>query len=51
MSTRIDENGARTKKLWPKQGFRGLFVKDLNFQGLDPKKTGTETKLNLNFRG
>jgi hypothetical protein len=41
VSARIDENGAKTKKLWLKQGFRGLFVKKQSFQGLDLKKTGT----------
>ena len=51
MSTRIDENGVKTGKLWLKQGIRGLFVKDLNFQGLDLKKIGIKMKLNLNFRG
>ena len=38
-------------KLWLKQDFRGLFVKDLKFQGLDWKKIGTKMKLNLIFRG
>ena len=51
MSARIDENGAKTKKLWLKQGFRVLFMKKQSFQGLDLKKTGTKTKLNLNFKG
>ena len=51
MSTRIIENGVKTKKLWGKQGSRGLSEKDLDFQGLDLKKTGTKTKLNLNFKG
>ena len=36
----IDENGAKTKKLWLKQGSRGLFVKKQSFQGLDLKKPG-----------
>ena len=51
MSTRIDENRAKTEKLWLKHGSRGLFVKVLKEQGLWVKKPGTETKLNLNFRG
>ena len=51
MGARIDENGAKTKKLWLKQGFRGLFVKKQSFQGLDLKKLGAKTKLNLNYRG
>ena len=51
MSARIDENGAKTKKLWLKQGFRSLFVKKQSFQWLDLKKPGTKTKLNLNYRG
>ena len=42
MSTRIDENGARTKKLWPKQGFRGLFVKDLKDKWPNLKKPRTK---------
>ena len=51
MSARIDENGVKTKKLWLEQGTRDLFVRVLNFQGLDLKKTGTKMKLNLIFRG
>ena len=51
MSARIDENGAKTKKLWLKQGSKDLFAKKQNFQGLDLKKTGTKMKLNLNYRG
>ena len=51
MSVRIAENGAKTKKLWLKQGFKGLFAKDLNFQGLALKKPGTKTKLNLTREG
>ena len=51
MSARIDENGVKTKKIWLKQGSRGLFVKKQSFQGLDLKKPGAKTKLNLNFRG
>ena len=51
MSARIDENGAKTEKLWLKQGSRGLFAKKQSFQGLDLKKPGTKTKLNLNYRG
>ena len=45
------ENGAKTAKIWLKQGSRDLFAKDLNFQGLVLKKPGTKTKLNLNYRG
>ena len=33
MSKRIDENGAKTNKLWPKQGSRGLFVRVLERTG------------------
>ena len=51
MSARIDENGVKTEKLWLKHGSRGLFVIDLNFQGLALKKPGTKMKLNLNFKG
>ena len=42
MSARIDENGVKTKKLWLKQGSRGLFVKKQGFQGLDLEKSGTK---------
>ena len=42
MSARIDENRVKTKKLWLKQGSRGLFVKKQSFQGLDLKKIGTK---------
>ena len=31
VSARIDENGAKTKKLWLKHGSRGLYAKILNF--------------------
>jgi hypothetical protein len=34
VSARIDENGVKTKKLWLKQGSRGLFVKVLKEKGL-----------------
>jgi hypothetical protein len=34
VSTRIDENGVKTEKLWLKYDSRGLFVKDLNLEGL-----------------
>ena len=51
MSARIDENGAKTKKLWLKHGSRDLFAIDLNFQGLALKKRGTKMRLNLNYRG
>ena len=50
-SARNAENGARTKKLWLKQGFRGLFVNILEEQVLWLKKSRAKTKLNLNFRG
>ena len=33
MSVRIDENGAKTEKLWLKQGSRGLFVRVLERTG------------------
>ena len=51
MSARIDENRAKTNKLWLKQGSKDLFAIDLNFQGLALKKPGTKTKLKLKFRG
>ena len=51
MSKRIDENGAKTKKLWPKQDSRGLFVKVLKEQGFWVKKPRAKTRLNLNFKG
>ena len=50
MSARIDENGAKTKKLWLKHDSMDLFVIDLNFQGLALKKPGTKMRLNLNYR-
>ena len=43
MSARIAENGVKTKKLWLEQGTRDLFVRVLNFQGLDLKKPGAKT--------
>ena len=51
MSTRIDENGVKKKKLWLKQGSKDLLAIDLNFQGLALKKPGTKMILNLNYRG
>ena len=51
MSAKIDENGAKTEKLWLKQGSNGLFARVLNFQGLALKKPGTKIRLNLNYRG
>ena len=51
MSARIDENRAKTKKLWLKQGSKDLFVRVLNFQGLALKKPETKMSLNLNYRG
>ena len=51
MSARIDENGAKTKKLWLKHGSKNLFAIDLNFQGLALMKPGTKTKLNPKLRG
>jgi hypothetical protein len=38
MSTRIDENGVKTEKLWLKHGSRGSFVKELKLKGLRTKK-------------
>jgi hypothetical protein len=38
VSVRIDENGVKTEKLWLKHDSRGLFVKDLNLEGLWTKK-------------
>ena len=43
MSTRIDENGVKMKKLWLKLCTRDLFVRVLNFQGLASKKIGAKT--------
>ena len=51
MSTRIDENGVKTEKLWLEQGSKDLFAIDLNFQGLALKKLGTKMRLNLSYRG
>jgi hypothetical protein len=34
MSARIEENGVKTEKLWPKHDFRGLFVEDLKLEEL-----------------
>ena len=39
----MDENEAKTKKLWLKHGFRGLFVKVSKEQGLWVKKLRTKT--------
>ena len=51
MSAKIDENRAKTEKLWLKQGSKNLFAINLNFQGLALKKPGTKMRLNLNYRG
>ena len=51
MSSRIAENGVKTKKLWLKRDSRDLFAIDLNFQGLALKKPGTKMKLNLTREG
>ena len=51
MSARIDENGVKTKKLWPRLGSRGSSVKKQSFQGLDLKKPRAKMKLNLNYKG
>ena len=48
MSAKIDENAAKTEKLWLKQGSKDLFAIDLNFQELALKKLGTKMRLNLN---
>jgi hypothetical protein len=34
MSARIDENGVKTEKLWPKHDSTGLFVEDLKLETL-----------------
>ena len=39
MSARFDENGAKTEKLWLKQGSRGLFVSVLERTGALGKET------------
>ena len=51
MSAIIDKNGAKTKKLWLKQGSKDLFAIDLNLQGLALKKPRTKMRLNLNYGG
>ena len=51
MSARIDENRAKTEKLWLKQGSKDLFARVLNFQGLALKKPGTKMRLNLKYKG
>ena len=43
MSAKIDENRAKTKKLWLKQDSRGLFIKVLKEQGIWVKKLGAKT--------
>jgi hypothetical protein len=43
VSSRIDENGVKTEKLWLKHDSRGLFVKDLNLEGLWTKKLRART--------
>ena len=50
MNARIAEIGVETRKIWPKQGSRGLFVKKLNWQGLDSKKPGARTQINLKYK-
>jgi hypothetical protein len=42
VSVRIAKNGVKTIKIWLKQGFRGLSVKDLKEQGPGLKKLGTK---------
>jgi hypothetical protein len=34
VSTRIDENGVKTEKLWLKHDSRGLFIEDLKLEAL-----------------
>ena len=51
MSAIFDENGAKTKKLWLKQGSRGLSAIDLKEKGLAIKKPRTKMRLNVNYRG
>jgi hypothetical protein len=34
VSTRINENGVKTEKLWLKHDSGGLFVEDLKLEGL-----------------
>jgi hypothetical protein len=43
MSVRIDENKVKTEKLWLKHDSRGLFVKDLNLEGLWTNKSRAKT--------
>jgi hypothetical protein len=43
VSTRIDENGVKMKKLWLKHDSRGLFVEDLKLEGLWAKKPRATT--------
>jgi len=40
VSARIDENGAKTEKLWLKHGSRDLTAKNLKDQGLKHKRKG-----------
>ena len=51
MSTRIVENRVKMMKLWLKQGSRGLFAIDLNFQGLALKKPGTKMRFKPKLQG
>jgi hypothetical protein len=46
VSARIDENGVKTEKLGLKQGFRGLYAKDLDLKGPKTKKPGARSQLN-----
>jgi hypothetical protein len=40
VSTRIDENGVKTKKLWLKHDSRGLLVEDFETRRALGKETG-----------
>jgi hypothetical protein len=43
VSVRIDKNGVKTKKLWPKHDSKGLFVEDLKLEGFWAKKPRART--------
>ena len=43
VSARIAKNGVRTRKISLKEDSRDLFAKDMNFLGLDLKKSGAKT--------
>ena len=50
VSARIAEIGVKTKKIWLKQDYRGLFAKKQNFQGLFLKKLGARSEINIKYK-